>query len=162
MFVMRVATPQIRHERKRFVCIHMRVMKMAIHMCDMKMTILYGLAFKYGVAMICRLLQNIGPFYNIYFFHRVLLQKRPMFLGSLLIVATSYPHSRMRTLIRAAAIPLALACCSVCCSSVLQSVLQALVCCRVCCSLLPLACHYGVATTSRLLRIIGLFCKRAL
>jgi len=46
-------------------------------------------AVSYGVAMISRLLKNIGLLQNIVSFVR-LLQKRPMFAGSQLIVATSY------------------------------------------------------------------------
>ena len=42
----------------------------------------------YGVAMVSRLLKNVVLFCRVYFFKRALLQKRPMFLGSLLIVAT--------------------------------------------------------------------------
>ena len=60
-------------------------------------------------------------------------------------------------------------CGSVCCRNVCCSVLQCVaVCCSVvqcvavCCSLLLTHSRYGVATTSRLLKIIGLFCERAL
>ena len=40
--------------------------------------------------MISRLLKNVGLFCRIILFYRALLQERPMFLGSLLIVATPY------------------------------------------------------------------------
>ena len=45
---------------------------------------------KYGVAMISRLLKINVSFAEYSPFYRALLQKRPIFLGSLLIVATSY------------------------------------------------------------------------
>jgi len=45
---------------------------------------------RYGVAMISRLLSIIGLFANYRLFYRALLQKRPMILRSLLIVATPY------------------------------------------------------------------------
>jgi len=44
----------------------------------------------YGVAMMIRLLKNIGLLCEYSLFHRAILQERPMFLGSLLIVATPY------------------------------------------------------------------------
>jgi len=46
--------------------------------------------FRYEVAMISRLLKILVSFAECSLFHRALLQKSPMFLGSLLIVATSY------------------------------------------------------------------------
>jgi len=47
----------------------------------------------YGVAMISKLIKKIEVSYAEYrLFYRALLQKRPMFLGSLLIVATPYRH----------------------------------------------------------------------
>jgi len=45
----------------------------------------------YRVATISRLLNKKVSFAEYSLFYRALLQKRPMFLGSLLIVATSYP-----------------------------------------------------------------------
>jgi len=44
----------------------------------------------YGVAMMIRLLKNVGLLCEYSLFHRAILQERPMFLGSLLIVATPY------------------------------------------------------------------------
>jgi len=44
----------------------------------------------YGVATISRLLKIIGLFCRIPFFYRALLQKRPVILRNLLIVATPY------------------------------------------------------------------------
>jgi len=46
--------------------------------------------YTYGVAMIRRLLKNMGRFADYILFYRALLQRRPLFLGSLLIAATSY------------------------------------------------------------------------
>jgi len=46
----------------------------------------------YGAAMISRLLKKVS-FAEYSLFHRAFWQKSPIFLGSLLIVATSYHHS---------------------------------------------------------------------
>jgi len=46
----------------------------------------------YGVATISRLLNIIGLFCRIWSLYRALLQKRPIILRSLLIVATPYSH----------------------------------------------------------------------
>ena len=46
----------------------------------------------YGVARISRLLKSLGLFCRISLFNRALLQKRPIILRSLLIVATPYAY----------------------------------------------------------------------
>ena len=69
----------------RIVCVsHMN----AIHVP------LYGRSYgRYGVATIRRLLKRLGLFAEYTLFYRALLQKRPIILRSLLIVATPYEHT---------------------------------------------------------------------
>jgi len=50
----------------------------------------WNLACMYGVATISRLLKIIGLFAEYHLFYRALLQKRPIILRSLLIIATPY------------------------------------------------------------------------
>ena len=83
----------------------------------------YIFVYMYGVATISRLLEIIRLLCRIQSLLWALLQKRPVILRSLLIVATPY--------IYLAALQHAIAC-------------------------------YGVATISRLLEIMSLFCKRTL
>jgi len=57
------------------------------------MRIRLSCVFSYGVATISSLLKIIGLFAEYRLFYRALLQKRPLFLRSLLIVATPYPDA---------------------------------------------------------------------
>jgi len=54
----------------------------------------------YGVASISRLLKIISLFCRIFFFYRALLQKRPIILRSLPIVATSYHLNVTKSIIQ--------------------------------------------------------------
>jgi len=75
----------------------MRNVRLVVHMWDVPDEWVFMWAFAshikcgcpYGVATISRLLK-IGLFCRIPFFYRALLQKRPVILRSLLIVATPY------------------------------------------------------------------------